>query len=68
VCGGQLVARADDRHEAILVRLKDYRTKTEPIFDLFRRKELVVVVDGTHAASEVQQEIRRQLGLKPAEG
>jgi hypothetical protein len=31
--------------------------------ELFRRKELVVAVDGTAGAAEVQQELRRQLGV-----
>jgi hypothetical protein len=32
--------------------------------ELFRRKELVVVVDGTPSAAEVQQDLRRQLAQK----
>jgi hypothetical protein len=35
---------------------------------LFRRKELVVVVDGTRLADDVQQDLRRQLGLQTAGG
>jgi len=63
VCGGQLVARADDTAEAVRKRLCDYHTNTAPILELFRRKELVLDVDGTKAAAEIQQFIRRQLGL-----
>jgi adenylate kinase len=63
VCGGPLVARDDDTPEAVRSRLKDYHTKTAPILDLFRRKELVVVVDGTKPPAEVQAEIRHKLGL-----
>jgi adenylate kinase len=63
VCGGKLVTRADDTPEAIRERLRDYHEKTEPILDLFRRKELVVVVDGTQSVEQVQQDIRRQLKL-----
>jgi adenylate kinase len=66
VCGGVLTSRADDTPEAIQTRLKDYHTKTEPILDLFRRKELVVVVDGSRSAEEVNQDLRRQLQLKSA--
>jgi adenylate kinase len=66
VCGGQLVARADDTPEAVQARLRDYHANTAPILELFRRKELVVVVDGTKAAAEIQQDIRRQLRLGPA--
>ena len=63
VCGGKLVARSDDTPEAIEVRLREYHEKTDPIIDLFRKKELVVVVDGTKAADEVETAIRTQLHL-----
>src|SRR4029077_18697065 len=64
VCGAALVARPDDTPEAVHARLRDYHTKTQPILELFRRKELVVVVDGTPSAAEVQQDLRRQLGQR----
>ena len=65
VCGAVLMARPDDTSEAVQARLRDYHTKTQPILALFRRKELVVVVDGTRSPAEVQQNLRRQLGMKP---
>jgi adenylate kinase len=68
VCGGKLVTRPDDNPEAVKARLHDYHTKTAPILELFRRKELVVVVDGTQPAAAVQEEIRRRLGLVRREG
>jgi adenylate kinase len=60
VCGGVLTSRADDTPEAVQARLKDYHTKTQPILDLFRRKELVVVVDGSRSAEEEHQHLSRQ--------
>jgi len=63
VCKGKLVARADDNLDAVKERLADYHAKTKPIIDLFRRKELVVAVDGVRPPLEIQNEIRRQLGL-----
>jgi adenylate kinase len=69
VCQGRLVARADDSPEAIKRRLRDYHAKTQPVVELFRRKELIVVADGTKPAEQVQADIRRQLRLpssKPA--
>ena len=65
-CGGQLVTREDDTEEALAVRLRDYHGKTNPVLDLFRRKEYVVTVDARPQADEVQQEIRERLGLPPA--
>ncbi len=67
VCGGQLVARADDNSDAVRARLDDYHTKTEPIMELFRTKDLIVAVDGTKPVADVQADLRRQLGLAPAE-
>jgi adenylate kinase len=61
VCGGKLVARSDDNPEAIVVRLREYHEKTDPILELFRKKELVVVVDGTKSPDAVENDIRTQL-------
>lgn len=61
VCGGQLVARADDTPEALTDRLNDYHTKTKPVLDLFRKKELVLDIDGTATPEEIQRDIRSRL-------
>jgi adenylate kinase len=61
VCGGKLVARSDDNPEAIEIRLREYHEKTDPIIELFRKKELVIVVDGTKPVNDVEREIRTQL-------
>jgi adenylate kinase len=68
VCGGKLVARPDDNPEAIRGRLADYHAATEPTLDLFRKKGLIVRVDGTRPPDEVYQDLRRQLRLAPPEG
>ncbi len=63
VCKGKLITRADDTPEAVSGRLRDYHEKTRPLLELFSHKELIVTVDGTKLAAEVQADIRRQLGL-----
>ena len=63
VCGGQLTSRADDNPDAVDNRLRDYHSKTRPILDLFSRKELIVNVEGSQPMGDVQEEIRRKLGL-----
>ncbi|MEW4490997.1 nucleoside monophosphate kinase [Thalassoglobus sp. JC818] len=63
VCGGELVSRPDDKPEALAERLEEYHTKTEPALALFRRKELVLDLDGTPAPNTIQEEIRRLLEL-----
>jgi adenylate kinase len=67
VCGGRLVPRDDDKPEALASRLSDYYEKTRPIIELFERKEVVIRVDATQPVDDVQAEIRRRLGLPPAE-
>jgi len=63
VCGGSLEARADDTPDAVLKRLAEYHVKTRPILELFKKKGLIVTVDGTQPAAKVHEEVRRQLGL-----
>jgi adenylate kinase len=65
VCGGELVTREDDTEEALAVRLRDYHEKTNPVLDVFRRKEYVVTVDARPEAEIVQQSIRNALALPP---
>ena len=64
-CGGELVTREDDTEEALAVRLKDYHEKTNPVLDVFRRKEYVFTVDARPAPEVVQEQIRTRLGLPP---
>jgi adenylate kinase len=64
-CGGELVAREDDTEEALAVRLREYHEKTNPVLDLFRRKEYVITVDARPPKEIVQEEIRTRLGLPP---
>jgi adenylate kinase len=64
-CGGELIPREDDTEEALAVRLRDYHQKTNPVLDIFRRKEYVVTIDAQPGKEEVQQSIRKHLGLPP---
>ncbi len=67
VCGGQLVARADDTEAALADRLATYHAKTAPVLDLFGKKELVIQADGTKDAASVQNDIRCMLSLPKLE-
>ena len=67
VCGGVLVTREDDTEEALAARLRDYHSKTNPVLDIFQRKEFVVTVDARADKVTVQNAIRKPLGL-PAYG
>jgi adenylate kinase len=64
VCGGQLVARADDTPEAVQGRLRAYHDKTRPVLELFGAKEVVMAVDATGPVAQVQAAIRERLGIE----
>ncbi len=67
-CGGKLVQREDDTEEALAVRLREYHAKTNPVLDIFRRKEYVVTVEARQDKIAVQQAIRKALNLPPYRG
>jgi adenylate kinase len=62
-CGAELISREDDTEQALVARLRDYHEKTNPVLDIFRRKEFVFTVDARGAKDKVQQLIRERLGL-----
>ena len=63
VCGGELIRREDDTPHALEVRLREYHEKTNPVLDIFRRKEYVITVDTRAEKEQVQQAIRDKLGI-----
>jgi adenylate kinase len=67
-CGGKLVQREDDTEEALAVRLREYHDKTNPVLDIFRRKEYVVTIDARADKVDIQRAIRAALDLPPFEG
>jgi adenylate kinase len=67
MCGGELVTREDDTEEALAVRLRNYHESTNPVLEIFRRKEYVFTVDARPSRDAVQQQIRKCLGLPPYE-
>jgi adenylate kinase len=64
-CGGELVTREDDTEEALAVRLREYHDQTNPVLEIFRRKEYVFTVDARLAPDVVQEQIRKCLRLPP---
>lgn len=52
-CGGELYQRDDDREETVRERLRVYMAETEPLVDFYKRKGLLVAVDGEKDIDEV---------------
>jgi adenylate kinase len=64
VCRGALMIRPDDNSEALALRLSEYHRETQPLIEIFQRKEYVATVDATQSVRDVQNAIRRRFGLR----
>jgi adenylate kinase len=58
-CGGQLEARADDTDNVLLHRMKEYREKTLPVTDFYRRRGILARVDADREAAVVFDDLSR---------
>lgn len=57
-CGGKIVHRVDDNKESILVRLREYKERTQPIFkELKKRGYKIYRIDGTPMPHKIHQSI-----------
>lgn len=57
-CGGKMVRRVDDNRRSISIRLKEYKERTEPIFqELKKRGYRVYKIDGTPAPYKIHEKI-----------
>jgi adenylate kinase len=63
LCGGPLTYKENNRPEVVRVRLADYHQKTEPMLELFKRKERVITIDATQDPAQVQENIQSEVGL-----
>lgn len=63
--GEALAQRSDDRAEAVRTRLEVYRTETEPLLALYKRRGILVPLDAVGSPEEVTGRIRRLLAEMP---
>ena len=63
ICGSERSNRSSESPHAIRERLREYHTKSVPVIELFRRRELVVAVDAAKSAEDIQRCICAELGL-----
>ncbi len=60
-CGSQLVHRSDDSENVISQRLVAYETSTSPVKEFYKKRELLVEVDGSGEATAVFERIKKAL-------
>ncbi len=59
--GTRLIQREDDKAETVARRINVYMEQTAPLIDYYRRKALLVEVDGTKSIEEVSKEILKAI-------
>jgi adenylate kinase len=60
-CGRKLYIRPDDRPETVMKRLETYHEQTEPVIDFYRRRGLLVEVEGQEKVEDTTELVRRAL-------
>ncbi len=60
-CGGELYQRADDTEAAIKNRISVYCKQTEPLIDYYKKKGLLIDVDGERDIDEVRSDVMKAL-------
>lgn len=61
-CGGKLFVREDDKLETVTNRLNVYKNQTFPLIDYYKKKGILVSVNGEKPADEVFGDIINALG------
>lgn len=57
-CGGELYQREDDKEEAIKNRLNVYLKQTQPVLDYYKKKDILIDIDGEKEIDEVTADIK----------
>jgi adenylate kinase len=62
-CNGEVYTRDDDKVEAIQKRIEVYRSKTAPLIDYYREKNLLLIIDASPSIDKVVENFKKALGL-----
>ncbi|RJQ18110.1 nucleoside monophosphate kinase [Candidatus Woesearchaeota archaeon] len=60
-CKGSLIVRDDDKPAAVAKRLQIYHTATEPLKDFYRKKGVLLKINGEQPIEKVFREIQAKL-------
>ena len=60
-CGGKLIIRQDDNPKIIKRRLKIFAKETQPVINYFKKKGLLIEINGEQSIEEVFKDIMQKL-------
>ena len=61
---GQTSGRSDDNETVIRTRLQEYKNKTEPVLDYYKKREIHYPIDGAHSVEQVRTDIVKILNAE----
>jgi len=60
-CGGELVIRVDDRLESIKKRLEEFKNKTIPVINYYKKQGRLIKINGEQSIEKVFEDILKTL-------
>lgn len=57
-CGGELYQRDDDKAETVEKRLEIYYSQSQPLFDYYRQRGKLIIIDGSRSLEDVYQAVK----------
>ena len=60
-CGGKLIQREDDKPEAIKKRLAEYKKRTEPVIEMYRKEKILMEVNGERPIEVISEDILKRI-------
>ncbi|OQA90496.1 MAG: Adenylate kinase [Elusimicrobia bacterium ADurb.Bin231] len=61
LCGGELFQRADDTEDTVKHRLAVYKEQTRPLIEYYKKKNIIIEIDGNRTVSAISSEIKSVL-------
>jgi len=56
-CGKKLYIREDDKPDIIRTRLKEYKKKTKPVYDFFKKKGILIEIDAELSIPKITKKV-----------
>ena len=56
-CSRKLLQREDDKPNIIKKRIKVYKKETKPVIDFYRKKKILITINGFNNIKEILKEI-----------
>jgi len=60
-CGGELYQRDDDKEETVQKRINVYNEQTQPLIDYYKKKDLILNINGEQEINKVLEDIINNL-------